>query len=562
MNAERECCHAVAALLAAHGVNRAVISPGSRNAPLIEAIDSIGSIHITVVIDERSAAFVALGMASVTGNCVALVCTSGSALLNYAPALAEAAYRHIPLIVISADRAHEWINRNDGQTIIQTTAYGEFIRRRFSIDSRDTDAFRDITVNDAINAACSFPCGPVHINIEIPDPSLTGDRMPERCIENHPRCIRFIGRSMTIDKDCIVRLASRLTPSTRVMIVAGCYHPDQRLNKALIRLCSFGNFIVMADSISNLHGRGIINTIDTVLSGTARETADRLKPDIVISHGGAILSAQLKKYLREHAVEHWHIGGEEHLQDTYRSLALSIDTAPEYFYPQLIAAMHRTNEHSDYTEQWIRLADAATDSASRFIHDAGWCDMTAVCRILSMTPRRYNIQLSNGMSVRYAQLLPFGHHRYDCNRGVSGIEGSTSTAAGAAAGYKDGTLLITGDMSAAYDMSALSLECIPPGFRMVVISNGGGGIFNYIKGTSGYEKVDRYMVAQRDFDVSAVAASYGFRIYTAANMKELEISYRRMLDDNGCKSLLTVRTSSVESAQIMKQFIHRNVYFK
>ncbi|MDE6449367.1 MAG: hypothetical protein K2L41_04715 [Muribaculaceae bacterium] len=150
MNAERECCHAVAALLAAHGVKRAVVSPGSRNAPLIEALDSVSPMHLTVVIDERSAAFMALGMASVTGECVALVCTSGSAMLNYAPALAEAYYRHIPLVVISADRAHEWIDRNDGQTILQPTAYGEFVKRRFNIDSRDSAAYRDLVVNDAV----------------------------------------------------------------------------------------------------------------------------------------------------------------------------------------------------------------------------------------------------------------------------------------------------------------------------------------------------------------------------------------------------------------------------
>lgn len=555
MNAERECCHAVAALLAAHGVKRAVVSPGSRNAPLIEALDSVGSMHLTVVIDERSAAFMALGMASVTGECVALVCTSGSALLNYAPALAEAYYRHIPLVAISADRAHEWIDRNDGQTILQPTAYGEFVKRRFNIDSRDSAVYRDLVVNDAVNLACGYPCGPVHVNIEIPDPSLT-DNAPST--GGKPRHIKKIGRGFDLDRNDISQLAGRLGPDTRVMVVAGCYKPDQRLNKALGRLCSFGNFIVMADAISNLHGQGIITTVDTVLSGISHDIAESLRPDIVISHGGAILSARLKSYLRDGEVEHWHVGGEEVSQDTFGSMSLTIDTAPECFYRQIIAAMRHTDAHSDYSMRWIRYSERAIATAREYIANSPWCDMSVISRVLALVPRRFNVQLSNGMSVRYAQLLPYGHHRYDCNRGVSGIEGSTSTAIGASACYNEGTILITGDMSAAYDMHGLSLESIPARFKMVVVANNGGGIFNYIKGTCGYEHVNRYLAAQRDFCIGDIAAALGFRVFEASSFDELDSAMEKMLSDDTRPAMLVAKTSSTESAEIMKQFINRN----
>lgn len=558
MNAERECCHAVAALLAAHGVKRVVVSPGSRNAPLIEALDSVGSMHLTVVIDERSAAFMALGMASVTGECVALVCTSGSALLNYAPALAEAYYRQIPLVAISADRAHEWINRNDGQTILQPTAYGEFVKHRFNIDSRDSTVYRDIVVNDAVNLAGNYPCGPVHINIEIPDPSLPAIVPVNVSPGCKPRFIRRIGRGFDLDRDDISQLAERLGPDTRVMVVAGCYKPDQRLNKALGRLCSFGNFIVLADAISNLHGLGIINTVDTVLSGISHDIAESLRPDIVISHGGAILSTRLKSYLRDRPVEHWHIGGEETSQDTFGSMSLTIDTSPECFYRQLVAAMRRTDARSDYSKQWIWHSGRAVAVAKEYIANAPWCDMTAVSRVLALIPEQFNVQLSNGMSVRYAQLLPYGHHRYDCNRGVSGIEGSTSTAIGASICYNGGTILITGDMSAAYDMHGLSLESIPARFKMVVVANNGGGIFNYIKGTCGYEHVNRYLAAQRDFSIGDIASSLGFKVFEAGNFAELDSAVKNMLSEEIHPALLVVKTSSVESAEIMKQFINRN----
>lgn len=556
MKPERECCHAVAALLAAHGVNEVVISPGSRNAPLIEAIDSVKNLHTTIVIDERSAAFVALGKASITQHCVALVCTSGTAMLNYAPALAEANYRNLPLLVLTADRQHELINRNDGQTIVQPDSYGRYIKQWFNLDCRDNSRFRDIIINDAVNSAMQLPYGPVHLNIEIPDPSLDNNESEETSF-TEPQAIECIGATRLLSRDKISELASRLQSPTRVMIVAGCNNPDNRLNRAILKLCSCGNFICLADSISNLHGHGIINFTDTILSELDKKQLDLLKPDIVLSHGGAILSTTLKKYLRDNMIEHWHIGLTTSSQDTFGSMTLRIETQPSVFYRQLAVSIKRNGGTDDYTSRWILLAKHAVESAKTFIENSPWCDLKAVCRIMSMTPQSYNIQLSNGMSVRYAQVLSFKHHRVDCNRGVSGIEGSTSTAIGASTMYHGNTLLITGDMSAEYDLNALLLQCKSPRFKMVVVMNGGGGIFNYIKGTRDFKEVDRYMVVKQNLPIENIANAAGFKVFVATDETELNKHYRMMLAENKMPALLVIKTSSADSAYIMRQFIKR-----
>lgn len=556
MTIERERSHAIAALLAARGINEIVVSPGSRNAPLIEAIARESSIKKTVVIDERSAAFVALGKASVLQQCVALLCTSGTALLNYAPALAEARYRNIPLLAITADRAHEWINRNDAQTIEQQNVYANFIKRSFSIDARDSNRHISLTVNEAIDECTHFPYGPVHLNIEIPDPSIikgSDDTYGEFTCD----VIEYIAPDMTLGRNMISSLATRLQAPAKVMIVGGAYGPDRRLNRAIGRLCSFGNFIVLADSISNLHGQGVINCIDTVLSGIDAHELNDLAPDIVISHGAAILSSQLKQYLRHNRFEHWHIGITDRTQDTYGSLTKRIETDPATFYCQLVSAMRRNDASSDYTHRWIATCNNAVQGAKKYISTLPWCDLKAVASIMEMTPQNYNIQLSNGMSVRYAQLLPNSHHRVDCNRGVSGIEGSTSTAIGASSVYSGNTLLVTGDMSAVYDLNALTLTCKSHRFKMVVIDNGGGGIFKYIKGTNSFEEIDRYMLADPDCDIAGVALSAGFKVFNAGDESELYKNFKLMLAENERSSVLVVKTSAAESAQIMQNYINR-----
>lgn len=555
MSRERECSNSLAALLALHGVTEVVVSPGSRNAPLLEAIAGNNELKVTVVADERSAAFVALGKASVLQKCVTLVCTSGTAMLNYAPALAEAAYRHIPLLAVTADRPHERIGRNDAQTIDQRNAYGSFIKRCFNLDARDSVHYRHLVINDAINAATALPSGPVQLNIELPVPTVDDTAPCPAAVS----AIELIQPSMELSSEAMRTIAGRTQAPSRVMIVAGCYWPDEQMYRAISRLCSWGNFVVMADAISNLPPRdGIISNAETVLTGLDSEALRSLRPDIVISHGGPILSSALKNYISESGAEHWHIGLTSAACDTFGRMTTCIETLPEVFYRQLVATARRNVSQSAYTARWIMAAKQIDASAADFISNSPWSDLKAVNTIMNRIPDNYNVQLSNGMTVRYAQMLPRRFHRIDCNRGVSGIDGSTSTAVGASTAYSGNTILITGDMSATYDVGALTLNCHSPRFKIVVIANGGGGIFKRISDTRHYPEVDRYMVAcDAVCDIAAIASAIGFRVETATCEKELEKNFPAILAEKQRPAMLVVYTSAAGSAAVMDRFENR-----
>ena len=449
MTRESACSIALTRILAGHGIKHVVVSPGSRNAPILEAIDRNADLTSTVVIDERSAAFIALGVAQTSGECVALVCTSGTALLNYSPALAEAVARRIPILVITADRPHESIGRNEPQTIEQVGVYSNLLKYSFSVDCRDKDEYFELVVNDAIIKA-KINSTPVHLNIEIPDPAVGVDCDIES-LARTPVIVQYYNSPATLTTQQFKELSQRLASPCRVMIVAGCYHPSQRLNRAVSRLCSFGNTVTLADSMANLHGKGILTSVDTVLTGMNNAVLQSLRPDIVITYGGPMLSTYLKQTISEWNCEHWHVGVTDKTVATFNSPSMRVECDPESFFCGIVAAARKSNAGSDYTKRWIDAANSAVESAMTFINSAEWSDLTAVTQALSKTPHNCNLFLSNGMAVRYAQVLPLQFHRVDCNRGVSGIEGATSTAIGASLAYPHPTLLLTGDMSALYD---------------------------------------------------------------------------------------------------------------
>ncbi|MCM1449938.1 MAG: 2-succinyl-5-enolpyruvyl-6-hydroxy-3-cyclohexene-1-carboxylic-acid synthase [Clostridiales bacterium] len=558
MTTEQECCRAIAAMLLAHGINDIVVSPGARNAPLIDAVYRIHELTTTVVADERSAAFVALGISLVSHKPVALICTSGTAVLNYSPAIAEAYYRKLPLLVITADRPHEAINRNLPQTIVQQDVYRNFIKRSFNINCRDEAHFRDLTINDALCAATIQPQGPVHINVEIPDPTVEADDADDM-LTVAPVAIRAIQRSGRIDDETMKQLAQTLQSPTKVMIVAGALLPDQKLNRAIGRLGRFGNFVILADSIANLHGDGVIDCIDATMTQTGGRLNDMLRPDIVITIGGPAISSTLTECIKRDRIEHWHIGLDSLNCDSFGTMTVRIDTDAASFLSQLVSMMRKPAISSDYVNQWNYIKDAAVKSTKTFLMNAPWSDMKAVNTVLNHATRNYNIQLSNGMTLRYAQLLPSRFHRVDCNRGVSGIDGSTSTAIGAALKYKKETLLITGDMSASYDLNALTLPCIPPRFKIVVINNHGGGIFKYIKGTRNFSGVDQFMLPASNVDIAAVARAAGFTIHEANNDDQLEKACKATFSDRQhTPVMIVVNTDAQISADTMNEYIKRN----
>ncbi len=561
MSTEKMVSAILADVLAAHGVKQVVLSPGSRNAPVITAFARDVRFVKRMVVDERSAAFVALGISSGSYEPVAIVCTSGTALLNFAPAVAEAYYRKAPLIVISADRPMEWIDQDDSQTLVQPGALDNYVKKSYDIPATDmlesTRWYANRVINDAMLTALSGRRAPVHLNIQIADPFSAKD---VSCRHLNERIIRMLQPR----PDLTVSEARRIGHSLegkKVMIVAGFHEPDRRLNKSLASLASRNDTVVLTESISNLHAFTFINRIDSTLSIMSDIDRSSLRPDVVITLGGALVSRMVKAYLRSYTpAEHWHVGYGVTTVDCFKSLTLRVEMDAGMFFQQLASAVKVNKDEGDYAVQWHEMERRARESHERYVASAPWSDMSALDYVFRNIPSAWNLQLSNGTPVRYAQLFDTGRqHRSDCNRGVSGIDGCTSTAIGAAMTYgASSTLLISGDLCAQYDVGALSIKDIPADFKMIVMCNGGGGIFRFISATSSLPELEDYFAVGSNIPLRELTEGYGFRFLEASTSEELEDVFTDFVSDGSRPVILAVHTPPEQSAEVLKNYFKRN----
>ena len=532
-----------------HGVNHAVVSPGSRNAPLIIAL-SRSRIKTHIVVDERSAAYVALGIAQQLKAPVALVCTSGTALLNYAPAVAEAYYQKIPLIVVSADRPQEWIDQDDSQTIRQFKALDQFVKRSYDIPARcDDDTavwYAERIAHDAMMEATSLRRAPVHINVQLAEPlnGLTTEPYKLRRIHHFPS---YDG----ICRDDIIKLKGQLLHK-RVMIIAGFMEMNEPLRQALNDIAAKDAAVVLTETISNMADDFTINAIDRTLLAID-ENDKRYYPDVVITIGGAIVSRKIKAFLRKVKPDHWYVGLNDVTVDCFQSLTRRIEANPDTFIPTLFQDSLTVKS---FCTIWQDAHTAGLRRHHKYLEKIGWSDMKAYETIFDFyqqNPDNLIMHFSNGTTIRYAQL--FGDRVIApnfCNRGVSGIDGCTSTAIGAAM-VNGPAVLITGDMSFLYDISALSAITPKLQLKIVVVDNGGGGIFRFIDSTASLPELEKYFVVKRNLDVEKVAASFGIKTYRADNADSLFEQLSNMMGEDG-PAVLVVKTDGKRSAEILKNY--------
>lgn len=555
---DKQGCNILVALLAEHGVKRVVLSPGSRNAPLLMAFSRTPDIQDYVVVDERTAAFMALGMSQRSGEPVALVCTSGTALLNYAPAVAEAYYQHIPLIVISADRPMEWIDQDDSQTLRQYGALSHFVKRSYNLRaelSLPMDGwYFNRCINDALLTSLSGEKGPVHINIAVSEPLTQEMDMPSV----RERFVTRIPSSNIPDEQSMKPLCDEFMSARKVLILVAFSQPDEQLNQVLLRLAELPQVVVLTESIANVRGKNLIPTIDRVYSVIDKAEWEDYAPDLLITLGGSLVSRMIKAFLRQHKPKlHWRISQGNHVVDTMQSLTCHIDSQAASFLEVLSRSVFPIE--SDYSMLWHRKEVIATRLHDDYIAHVGWCDLKAFSLILPAIPPGTALQLSNGTTVRYAQLFKCEQVlRSDCNRGVSGIDGSTSTAAGAACVGEEMTVLITGDMSFSYDVNGLSSTYLSPRFKIIVMCNGGGGIFRFIKPTSDLPELETCFEIHRDISVEKYADLFGLRYFELNDEKSAAEVLSLFFAEEDRPAILAVHTPNVYNAEVLRGYFRRS----
>jgi 2-succinyl-5-enolpyruvyl-6-hydroxy-3-cyclohexene-1-carboxylate synthase len=545
-------------LCANYGISKVVISPGSRNAPLIIAFEAHPQIEIFLVHDERSAAFFALGLAEELNQPVAITCTSGSAAINYASAISEAYYRRIPLLVLTADRPFEMVDQGDGQTIRQKNLFANYIKADFelpSFPSKEMRLISDQIVNQALNSLVSIPQGPVHINIALTEPLYEIQEL-----KSLPIVQREVQKSADLSDTQKEIIEKGWINSTKRLVLIGqlAYNSiDQNVLKGLIDDPSVA---ILVENTSNIQDfQKICHCIDRTLEIIQPDELTDFIPDLLITFGGAIISKKIKSLFRKHKpTENWRVGQFLFVEDTYQSLTHSFNVTPETFLNYLLSLKNLPT--SNFGGRWKQKDFMAKSVHDAYVKSLSFSDFKAYELILDTLPEDTNLHMANSSVVRYCQLFdPILSLRYYANRGVSGIDGSTSTALGVSLANKNRlNVLITGDTSFFYDSNALWNNYLPPNLRIILINNGGGGIFKILEGSNQSKQID-YFVAPFQAKAKSICEAFNVHYLFVDNETDLDAVFEEFytLTDDLRPCLLEIDTRSVENEKYLKTYFDK-----
>lgn len=559
----------LAEIMVAKGIEQVVVSPGSRNAPVIILFGAGKKLKLLSVTDERSAGFFALGLAMQSKKTVALLCTSGSAVLNYAPAVAEAYYQKIPLLLLTADRPVELIDQGDSQTIRQQNVFANYIRKSFhlpvAIKSDDDRWYTDRVISEAIDRTQHPAAGPVQLNIPLDEPLYDLDTNPSACAV---KIISYHKGNPVLDESVIKTLKEQWNTAQSKIVLAGQTSPSPKLNELLASLAKDPSVTILTETTSNIYGQGYINCIDRTLAVIPQEKNQDFKAAILLTFGGAIVSKKIKAMLRNmHPLAHWHLSTdpEEFHFDTYKSLTTTIAVEPEYFLEKVLnrqtigylASPAKADNDGSYSAKWREAANMTSLRHKAYSEKVEYSDFLVYDRIFSNLPKGTAIHLGNSTPVRYAQLFEHkSDYAFYANRGTSGIDGCTSTAAGFSYNFNGTTLLITGDVGFFYDSNGLWNPNLPATLRVIVINNGGGNIFRIIDGPAGHEELEPFIETRHSLETAGIAANFNIPYYKAVNEEELIAQLPGFFapQPSGQPAILEIITNNEVSAKALKDY--------
>ena len=543
MYSNKQNVNQLTALLVAYGIRHAVVCPGSRNAPIVHNLDACPDIACHPVTDERSAGFCALGMAQALHEPVVVCVTSGTALLNVLPAVAEAWYQHQPLIIVSADRPQAWIDQLDGQTLPQPDALGRFVSRAVSLPENDP-WFCNRLINEALLAAETEDARPVHINVPISEPLFTFDQ-PEL-----PTVRQIIRTSPTRDYDCLhSELLEGLAAAKRPMIVFGQTNPHDFEGNGVSFL--FSHVIVLHEALSAFPN---VSHFDEALHAGGIDT-----PDFIIYVGDTIVSKRLRHFLRSatDAVT-WRISPSGDVEDTFQNLRGIVAGDPEFVLQSLSHKLSSSRlAGTAYRRQWLHALSQASRHADAY--RPAYSQMAAVryfeLRLSALHAQRPlpTVHYANSTAIRLANI--YAHHHVWCNRGVNGIEGSLSTAAGFSIVTDERVYCVIGDLSFFYDQNALWNQNLRGNLRILLLNNGKGGIFNMLHGLEQSPARDCYVAASHQTTAEGICRQNDIYYQQATTMEQMQQGIDLLLSEDFSRPmLLEVTTDAAEDERVFKTY--------
>lgn len=579
MFSNKENINILTALLIKKGVTHAVVCPGSRNAPIVHNLNEVDSITCHPVTDERSAGFYAIGLAQATGQPVVVCVTSGSALLNVAPAVAEAFYQHIPLIVVSADRPQQWIGQLDGQTLPQPGAFGTMVRRSVQLPEPHNDEERWLCrrlINEALHLCTCRQAAPVHINVPITEPLFSFN------VEQLPQVTLYRSHSINATTCADNGALQPFFAAQKPMIVMG-QTANGVVSDATLRTLS-ARFVVLAEPLSNsgytvIHAdeaaRLLLNDKHNIGEMMGRNgetvgcngetmgcndiTAADFLPDYVLYLGDTLVSKALRQLLRRAKAPTCLVTPDaSQVPDPLMTLT-DIVECPLDKMDALLASLAGneavTPSAHDFHARWQTLLARCADHAEGY--EPPYSQMATVRYFESQLDDLdidLHVHYANSSAVRLASI--YAAHRVWCNRGVNGIEGSLSTAAGFSLATPDMVVCVIGDLSFFYDQNALWNSQLRGNLRIILLNNHCGGIFSTLPGLEASAAAHDMVSAKHNADARGICTQNDIGYLKANNIDEMQLGIVTLLTQQTDRPmLLEVFTHAEEDAKAMKDYL-------
>lgn len=523
-----------------------VVSPGSRNASLIKAFQYYPQIKLHSIVDERSASFFALGLSKALNEPVGLICTSGTAVLNYASAVAEAYYQGVPLIVMSADRPLNMINTGEGQSIVQQNVFQNFQKAFLNI-AEEVPNREEVSeeIMSLLSLAVNGKPGPVHFNLHFSEPLYESSN--EILSSNPNSFVKTKNEFFEIPE----RFLAAWSSSKKKIILCGIMLPNKKIDSYLRMLSKNEEVVLLFESTSNLTSETGIGNIDRCLSQIDNKVFDNA---LVLTLGEHVISKKIKSAIRSaNNLKHWHHSAGGIDQDTFGVLQSTLENDIEDLLKKLISL--QSINHLDFTSFWSTAKKNTLQLHNQFLSQVEYSDFLVFNDLLKNIPSGYHLQSANSSVIRYIQL--FNYNQWvscHANRGTSGIDGSTSTAIGFALGVKEPTVLITGDISFLYDSNGLWSNYIRNDFRIIVINNRGGGIFRIIPGPSSVDNYETLFETNHSIDIKPICEAFGFEFGRANDIISLRGELKHFYTPSNSPKVLEVITPRELNADVLKEY--------
>jgi len=553
MNSSKQGVRLIADICRARGIRYAVFSPGSRSAPLVIAFSQIPEIECIVIPDERVAGYFALGIAQQTQQPVAVICTSGTAVLNLGPALCEAYYQDIPMLFLTADRPEGAAEKGENQAINQVFLFKEMTNASYDANA---DASTDEELNDlgwlienAIDETLELVPGPVHVNVRLSEPlyELVDDAGINYDLANqiYVRASSGQGASPEFKK--------QLAATGKKLVVVGMRPPDKLFSEKIKLLSLRQDTVVLTETAANVSA---FNNYDACLDLIERRGVTDFIPEMVITFGNQIISKKLRQVLKANKpLSHWDISpySEQRNHNIFdvptSQFSISESDALDCF-------VALPDSQSSFASKWKDIHQAVENLSRQYFHKIEFSDLKVFETLTKAYPEGAFIQYGNSTPIRYSNF--FSHNatlHVNANRGASGIDGCVSTAAGAAYATKQLTICVVGDVSFLYDSNALWNNYLAPGLRIIVINNSGGNIFRLLNGPTQVNDFEKFFETKHHLTARHLAEMYDIPYYFCDHQERLEkILATFFHPHNGKPAILEIKTDGPLSAEIYKGY--------